>query len=174
MVLRETLRHIQSIAEVPSQPSVVVKELSDSVSANAMAIKTLAAQVRDPAAAGAVDKAKVKAAAERKAAADVPTWQKWCIFGLFKSWGHNKAARKIEENLAALQAADPGLREAKLADLARRAYEITVAAEGVRNLDDSQKVSNDSRAIRKELDELKKDVVSQSSQIADLLKRIGE
>jgi hypothetical protein len=172
-VLREAMRHIQAMAEVPSQPATIVKDLSDSVNANSVAINTLASQLRDPAAASAVDKAKAKAAAERKAAEAVPTWQKWCIFGLFKMWGHNKAAKKIELYLAVLQASDPGLREAKLADLARRAYEITVAAEGVKNLDDSQKITNDSKAIRKELDELKKDVDLESSQIADLLKKIA-
>ncbi len=172
-VLRETMRHIQSIAEVPPQPAAVVKELSEAVAANGGAIKALADQLRDPAATGAVEKAKAKAAAERKAAADVPTWQRWLIFGLIRSWSHNRAAKKLEENLAALQAADPALREQKLGDLARRAYDVTVEAEGVKNLDDSQKVGNDSKAVRKELDELEKDVDKQTKQISDLLGKIA-
>lgn len=173
-VLREALRHIQLIAEVPPQPSAVVKDLSDSVAANGQAIKALSDQIKNPAATGAVDKAAAKAAAERKAAAAVPTWQKWLIFGLFRSRSHNNAARKIEENLAALQAADPARREQRLGDLARRAYELSLEAEGVKNLDDSQKIGNDAKAIRKELDELKKELDIQNRQIGDLLKKITE
>ncbi|MBM3269979.1 MAG: hypothetical protein FJZ01_20280 [Candidatus Sericytochromatia bacterium] len=172
-ILREALRHIQAIAEVPPQPSAVVKELSDAVAGNGAAIKTLGEQVRNPAAAGAVEKAKAKAAAERQAAEAVPGWQKWLIFGLFKKWGHEKAAKRIEENLAALQAADPAAREQKLGDLARQAYEISLEAEAVKNLDDSQKVGNDAKAVRKELDALRKDIDAQNKQIGDLLKKIA-
>lgn len=171
--LYSTLSNIRQMSKTPAEPVHTVDAMAKSVNAAGGAVSGLRQNVENPAAKGVESKVSTKASELRQKAQSIPWWQFLLLFGFFQKSKFNNQAKRLEENLATLKAANPDAAAQKAADLARQAYDVTVSAGSLKTIDDAQKLENDAKPVITGADGLKRDAEGQSKRIQDLLKTIG-
>ncbi len=171
--LYSTLSNIHQMSKTPPEPVQTVDAMAKSVNAAGGAVGGLRQSVENPAAKGVESKVSTKATQLRQQAQTIPWWQFLLLFGFFKKSSLNNQAKRLEDNLATLKAANPDAAAQKAADLARHAYDVGLSAGSAKNIDDAQKLENDAKPVVTGADGLRRDAEGQSKRIQELLKSIG-
>ncbi len=167
------VQSINSMSKVPPQPVDSVNGMFSAVNGAKGAIDGLRNTMKDPGVVSADEKARSKASSLRQAAQSIPWWQYLLIFGFFKKMSLNNQAKKVEENLAVLKAANPDNFEGQLTDTARKAYETSQTAWNAKNIDDAQALANSAGPIQNEATGISNGASGQAKKIQDLLKTIA-
>ncbi|MBM3269775.1 MAG: hypothetical protein FJZ01_19255 [Candidatus Sericytochromatia bacterium] len=171
--LYSTLVSIQRMSDTPPEPAALVDATNKAVGGAAAAVAGLGRAAADPASQGAENKAASKAAELRQAAQAIPWWQYLLIFGFFKKMSLNNQAKKVEQNLATLKAANPQGLQDRAADLARQAYDIGNQAGGVNSIDAAFQLENSAKPVIAGSEGLRRDAQGQADRIQALFKALG-
>ncbi len=171
--LYSTLTNIQRMSQTPAEPAQTVETVGKAVAGAAGAVDGLRQAAGDPASKGAEEKARARAADLRQQAQTIPLWQFFLIFGFFKKMSLNGQAKKVEENLATLKAANPDALGQRAAELARQAYDIGTEAGTAKSLDDAFKLEADAKPIVTGSEGVRRDAQGQADKIKALFKALN-
>lgn len=170
--LHSTLSSIHKMSRTPAEPVNTVDTMAKSVNAAGGAVAGLRQNVENPAARGVESRVSAKASELRQKAQSIPWWQFLLLFGFFKKSSLNNQAKRLEENLATLKAANPDAAAGKAAELARQAYDVSTSAASLKTIDDAQKLENDAKPVVTGAETLRRDAEGQSRRIQELLKTV--
>ncbi len=172
--LYTAVQSINQMSETPPQPQQSVDSMANSVNGANGQIGGLRQKISDPATRTADEKVQAKAAELRQKAQTIPWWQFVLIFGFFKKASLNNQAKRVEENLATLKAANPDALQDKLNDVARRAYETSQQSWTAKTIDDAQALHNNAGPIAQEANGVAASAGDQAKKIQDLLTTISK
>lgn len=172
--LYTAVQNIHTMSEVPPQPQQSVDGMAKTVNGAAGAVGGLRQRIGDPATRNADAAVQKKAAELREKANNIPWWQFLLIFGFFKKASLNNQAKRVEENLAVLKAANPDALQDKVNDVARRAYEVGQSSWSAKNIDDAQALANNASPINQEANGVAASASDQAKKIQDLLNTISK
>jgi hypothetical protein len=168
------VQSINQMSEVPPQPIQSVDGMAGAVNGAKGAVDGLRSTMKDPGVMSAEAKTQAKAAEFRQKAQNIPWWHFLLIFGFFEKSGLNNKAKKVEEQLAVLKAANPDSLELQLSETARKAYETSQQSWVAKNIDDAQALANAANPIAAEAGGISKSAQGQASKIQELLKTISQ
>ncbi|MBM3275152.1 MAG: hypothetical protein FJZ00_08355 [Candidatus Sericytochromatia bacterium] len=171
--LRAALNNIHEMAATPAQPAVTVDRVNGAVGTAQSAIGGLRQAAGNPGSKSAEAEVQAKAADLRQKAQNIPVWQFILIFGFFRKMSFNNQAKRLEEQLAVLKAANPDALTQRAADLARQAYEVGRQAGAARSVDDGFALENSSKPIIAGADGVRKDAQAQAEKINALFKTLS-
>ncbi|MBM3275151.1 MAG: hypothetical protein FJZ00_08350 [Candidatus Sericytochromatia bacterium] len=171
------VQSINQMSEVPPQPIQSVDGMANAVNGAHGAIEGLRNTLKDPGVTSAESKTQAKAAEFRSQIKPVKWWEYILIYGIFKHFknsGLENKAKKVEEQLAVLKAANPDGFSLQLSETARKAYETSQQSWVAKNIDDAQALANAANPISAEAGGIGKGAQGQASKIQELLKTISQ